>query len=113
MLLDMAARFRIYESRDDVADRFTILDSRPQSQRGERWYNYGGFGPYPFHPQGVGMHGEMKEKDYYGHVAEYFRGLGKRIKGDDLPTDQAKKFVLQFMQESGGTPQQIRTAMKG
>jgi len=107
----MAARFRIYESRDDVADRFTILDTKPQVHRGERWYNYGGFGPNPFHPQGVGMHGEMKERDYRGHVAEFFRGLGRRIKGDDLPTEQAKRFVLQFMQASSGTKKQILTTM--
>lgn len=66
-----------------VADRYTVVFLDTRDERGR--VQYLGMSADPFHPQGVGMHGEMLIQ----HVA--YRGRGgvfdKRIQFADLPPD--------------------------
>lgn len=76
-----------------TADRYTVVFTKKActNTRGDRWFMYLGMSAYPFHPQGIGMHGESNhqpvDRPTYGH-------LGKKIKFEDLPED-CRKLVLQ------------------
>lgn len=83
---------RCYDSGPDgSADRYTVVYTRS----GDGRCYYVGMSGSPFHPQGVGMHGEhdsMIDRPTYGH-------LGKRIKFADLPED-CQKLVLRDYKET-------------
>jgi hypothetical protein len=71
-------------------DRFTIAYRgwRLQSERGGGMvYPYVGCSSFPFHPQGIGQHGESREFMTGKH-------LGKRIRFEALPT-QVQQLVVQ------------------
>jgi len=79
-----------------TADRYTVVFTKKRvnkgcfprpHHRGQFWYL--GMSSMPFHPQGIGMHGESDElidRPTYSH-------LGKRIKFENLPED-CQKFVV-------------------
>ena len=87
---------KIWDNGGRSADRYTIVF------RGKWIPHYGLTIPYlaaseaPFHPQGVGMYGELSQVHIKGDIP--FRGsckhLGKRIPFDALPPD-VQKFVMQ------------------
>jgi hypothetical protein len=76
-----------------VADRYTVVFLDTRDERGR--VQYLGMSADPFHPQGVGMHGEMP----IHNVA--YRGRGgvfdKRIQFKDLPPD-CQRAVLQDLE---------------
>lgn len=77
---------RIYDAGDSVADRYTI------TFKGYRLKDWGMVYPYlsasedPYHPCGVGQHGESRE---------YMTGrhLGKRVRFEALP-EPVQRFIL-------------------
>lgn len=83
---------RIFDAGADKFDRFTV------AFKGYRVDGYGMVYPYiassehPFHPQGLGMHGESR-------AFMTGRHLGKRVAFEQCPPD-VKKFILQ--QFAGG-----------
>jgi len=71
-----------YDDGGKSADRYTIVFTGRYRKVGESFL-YIGANAYPFHPQGIGMHGESPTQiDWptYGH-------LGKKIPFDKLPED--------------------------
>lgn len=86
---------RIYDNGGETADRYTIVFTKCGSMPGQdpdpyrRRHFYLGASAHPFHPQGIGQHGESVDpidRPAYGH-------LGKPIAFDQLPPD-VKKFTL-------------------
>lgn len=70
------------------ADRYTVFysDLQEYPERGQTglggWLGYRGMSENPFHPQGVGMYGEMRAYQ----ASEYRRANGHRkCKWSDLP----------------------------
>ena len=91
---------RCYKSKDDVADPYTVVftgnynnigrDSRSERGWRQSTHLFLSMGANPFHPQGVGQHGESD------HLIDYptYGELGKKIKFEELPED-CQKLVLQ------------------
>lgn len=84
---------RCYDNGDTkhaTVDRYTVVFSHAHSFYTKNWYPYLGMSAYPFHPQGVGYHGENEhtpvDRPTSGH-------LGKRIMFLQLPPD-CQKLVL-------------------
>ena len=80
-------------------DRYTLLCTIPQPCAGRDSYYYLGMSENPYHPQGFGQHGELREADIIGHKATRYRQLGKRITLADLPEEArraAESFVSDF-----------------
>ena len=77
----------------DICDRYTVVFLDTRDERGN--VQYLGMSAHPFHPQGVGMHGEMPI-----HMVAH-RGRGgafvKRIQFADLPPD-CQRAVLQDLE---------------
>lgn len=69
-----------------VYDNYTIAFKGCRSQRG-MVYPYLGCNDAPFHPQGIGYHGES-ERFLTG------KSLGKRVRFESLP-EQVQRFILQ------------------
>lgn len=73
----------VYDNGGESIDRYTVVFTGRYTQKtgGEHWYL--GMSGAPFHPQGMGQHGEsQKQIDWpsYGH-------LGKKIPFEKLPAD--------------------------
>ncbi len=82
---------RCYDNEGKSADRYTIVFTRLNA-RGYKGCLYLGCNREPFHPQGIGMHGESPtsiDRPKYSH-------LGKRIKFDDLPAEVQKCVLLSY-----------------
>jgi hypothetical protein len=56
----------------------------------------------PYHPQGIGMHGELTSASWRAHQRTRFRGLGKRIALDGLPPEAFKAAVAFIANCKGG-----------
>lgn len=85
---------RIYDNGGETVDRYTVLFVG----RYEGNTQYVVMSPNPFHPQGVGLHGEMErpsDTNTFGYAPHYGRKcyLGTRIKFEQLP-DDCKRLVL-------------------
>jgi hypothetical protein len=75
---------RCYDNGGETADRYTVVFTGRRAKA--NYYPYLGMSAYPFHPQGIGQHGEGKyfvDWPTYGH-------LGKKIKFSELPEDCQK-----------------------
>ena len=71
---------RCYDAGEEVGDRYTIVFTGNFKDRKGRCY-YLGCSENPFHPQGIGQHGEsdtMIDQPSYKH-------LGKKVKFETLP----------------------------
>jgi hypothetical protein len=82
---------RCYDNGGRSADRYTVVYSGKPYATGQ----YVGMSENPFHPQGVGMHGESRQpidNRGYGQKGGYAH-LGKSITFDDLPPD-CQKLVM-------------------
>lgn len=91
----MIERFRVYDT-GEPGDRYTIVDRLPVKIRGQNIRLYLGMSARPFHPQGIGQHGELDETAWCALRDFRFRSLGKRIKLEDLPPEAlraAKQFI--------------------
>ena len=79
---------RCYDNGGETLDRYTVVYTG--RYRGDGWFQYISMNSSPFHPQGIGQHGEHPtqiDRPSYGH-------LGKKITFDDLPED-CQKLVMQ------------------
>lgn len=77
---------RIYDLGDSSVDRYTVA-FKAYRVLGRLFWPYLGSSANPFHPQGVGQHGES---DYMVKGSH----LGKRVSFDSLPLP-VQKFILQ------------------
>jgi hypothetical protein len=90
---------RIYDY-GEFGDRYTCVFTGKYRHNTGGSYWYLGFSAYPFHPQGMGYHGERRRPidvapgAWSGPAIGKKSHLGTRIKFEDLPED-GKKFVLQ------------------
>jgi hypothetical protein len=79
------------EKEKGSADRYTVVYTGNYSGKSKGWHDYVGMSGAPFHPQGIGMHGQTQyrpcDRPTYSH-------LGKKIKFQDLPED-CQKLVMQ------------------
>lgn len=87
---------RCYDNGGTSADRYTVVYTG--RYRGKGWFQYVGMSANPFHPQGVGMHGEHPQQidvNKWGFAPAMGRKchLGKRIPFAELPAD-CQKLVL-------------------
>lgn len=76
----------VYDDGGKTCERYTVCfleTSFVQRATGRKAYVFVGMSQNPFHPQGIGQHGEC----------EIGRHLGKRIRFADLPED-CKRLVL-------------------
>ena len=84
--MDKPKWIRCYDNEGKTADRYTVVFTRGK-------YTYLGMNAHPFHPQGIGQHGEWRkgenaiDRPTYGH-------LGKKISFDQLP-EECQKCVWQ------------------
>ena len=79
---------RIFDAEGQgYADRYTIAFKAKRHARHGLYYPYLSANAYPFHPQGIGMHGQS---------VHFLTGrcLGKRITFEQCPAD-VQKFILQ------------------
>ncbi len=80
-----------HERPNGTADRYTVVYTGNYAGKTKGWHDYVGMSGAPFHPQGIGMHGQTEhqpcDRPSYGH-------LGKKIKFTDLPID-CQKLVMQ------------------
>ncbi len=88
---------RCYDNGGETADRYTVVFTGNYG-RGCGWFQYVAMNASPFHPQGVGIHGENPTQidvNKWGY-APAMGGrchLGKRIPFTELPVD-CRKLVL-------------------
>ena len=81
---------RCYDNGGETADRYTVVFTGHYRHKtnGSQWHL--GMSADPFHPQGIGMHGESKtsiDTPTYSH-------LGKKVKFETLP-EKVKECVIQ------------------
>ena len=87
---------RAYDNGGTSADRYTVVYTG--RYRGKGWFQHVGMSALPFHPQGVGMHGESERqidtnKSGFAPAIGRKNHLGKRITFAELPPD-CQKLVL-------------------
>jgi hypothetical protein len=78
---------RCYDNRGETADRYTCVYTGRHGGN-----SYVGMSANPFHPQGVGQHGESRspiDRPTYSH-------LGKKIRFENLPPDCQKVVVSDY-----------------
>jgi len=80
---------------------------------GMSWFQYVGMSALPFHPQGVGMHGEYKRQidvNKWGYAPAMGRKnhLGKRIPFTQLPPD-CQRLVLSDYRNIWGLPEPLES----
>lgn len=95
---------RCYDNQGESADRYTVVFTGriPGYTRG--WVPYLGMSASPFHPQGVGMHGEYDKYSNPGQTnidTPKYSHLGKKITFKDLPAD-CQTLVLQDYKDYWG-----------
>ena len=82
---------RCYDNGGKSMDRYTVVFTGRYTHKTNRSFWYVGMSGSPFHPQGIGMHGESEytpiDKPTYSH-------LGKKIKFEDL-TEDCQKCVME------------------
>jgi hypothetical protein len=74
---------RVYDNGGKTADRYTVVFTGNYRRKTNLGFLYVGMSENPFHPLGVGQHGDSNtpiDRPRYGH-------LGKMIKFDMLPED--------------------------
>jgi hypothetical protein len=85
----------IFDNRGQSADRYTVFFKTVYETHGQRYMFYLGMSGAPFHPQGVGMSGELQPHQ----VAAYrYRNKHRAAKWSALPAD-VQKCVSQFIRE--------------
>ena len=73
------------------ADRYTVFYAEPIRTQGETWIQYRAMSDNPFHPQGVGLYGEMKAHQL---TAYRYSSRHKACKWSALP-EKVKQCVEQ------------------
>jgi len=100
---------RCYDNGGRSADRFIVCFTG-KYRKGRGWertqFEHVAMSSNPFHPQGVGQHGQSETQidvNQWGFAPTFGRKnhLGKRIRFNDLPAD-CQKLVLQDYREIWG-----------
>lgn len=81
---------RCYDNGGETQDRYTVVFTGNYTHKTGRQHWYVGMSGNPFHPLGVGQHGESSTQIDYPS----YKHLGKKIKFSEL-TDKCKECVLQ------------------
>jgi hypothetical protein len=94
---------RCYDNGGDTADRYTVVFTGRYRKTIRDQFQYVGMSEHPFHPQGVGMHGESDSqidvnKSGWPPAMGRKNHLGKRIPFTELPED-CRKLVLRDYKE--------------
>jgi hypothetical protein len=102
---------RAYDNGGETADRYTVVYTG--RYRGNGNFQCVGMSASPFHPQGVGMHGEHPQQidvNQWGFAPAMGRKnhLGKRIPFVELPPD-CKTLVLSDYRSIWGLPSPLET----
>ena len=87
---------RCYDNGGRSADRYTVVYTGRYGHLTGRQSFYVAMSAHPFHPQGIGLHGESRlpiDNRSWGQRGGYSH-LGKKVSYDDLP-DDCKKLVMQ------------------
>ena len=106
----MPARFRLFDNGGRSADRYFLIDAKPDFYDGKPWRTGLSMNANPHHPQGIGMTNQYDARDWAAMTSPQRRGrLGKRIKVRDLPSD-AQRAAVDFMCQAGAKPHELRTA---
>lgn len=97
---------RCYDNGGTTADRYTVVYTG--RYRGKGHFQYVGMSALPFHPQGVGMHGEHWQqidtnKSGFAPAMGRKNHLGKRIPFVELPKD-CQRLVLSDYRNIWGLP---------
>ena len=82
-------KIRIYDNCGETADRYTVVFTGNYREKTGGVFWYAGMSGAPFHPQGIGHHGEHDsqiDRPTYSH-------LGRRIYWELLPAD-CKRLIL-------------------
>ena len=94
---------RCYDNQGETADRYTVVFTGRYTHKTGRQHWYIGMNAAPFHPQGIGQHGESDtqiDRPAYSH-------LGKKITFNELPADcqecviQSYLYLWDFTDETG------------
>jgi hypothetical protein len=83
---------RCYDNGGRSADRYTVVYTGRYRHKTGGVFWYVGANAYPFHPQGIGMHGESPtqiDRPTYGH-------LGKKVAFTALPADVRKLVMREY-----------------
>lgn len=89
---------RAYDNGGETADRYTVVYTGRIPGKLCGWYFYVAMSENPYHPQGVGIHGEhfgRFDLNKWGFSPAIGRKnhLGKRIKFEDLP-ERCRELVV-------------------
>lgn len=111
MPLGVPKYIRCYDDGGESADRYTVVFTgnyrKPlppdchQYYGPFTWFQYVGMSAYPYHPQGVGMHGENRNQidvNKWGFAPAMGRKchLGRRIPFSQLPTDCQRLVISDY-----------------
>lgn len=112
---------RCYDNGGESADRYTVvytgkyrtLGTKRGGERVNGWFQYVGMSAEPFHPQGVGMHGEHPQqidvnKSGFAPAMGRKNHLGTRIPFTSLPKD-CQKLVLSDYRELWDLPEPLES----
>jgi hypothetical protein len=92
---------RCYDNEGKTADRYTVCFTG-RYKKEDRSFIHLGMSASPFHPQGIGQHGEttLKPCDVDGWGFPPMMGkmnhLGRRIRFKDLPSDCQKLVISDY-----------------
>lgn len=88
------------EKENGTYDRYTVCYTGNYAGKSKGWHEYVGMSGAPFHPQGIGLHGQTEfrpcDRPSYGH-------LGKKIKFTDLPKDCQTLVMQDYLYNWGFT----------
>ncbi len=83
-----------YDNGGETADRYTVVFTKPMKGSHGEFFVYVGMSRDPYSPQGVGTHGDSKERI----DRPTGNHLGKKIKFEKLP-EPCRKLVLEDYSE--------------
>ena len=76
---------RCYDNGSESADRYTVCYTGNYRNRGpasneyvKGWYLFVAMSPDPFHPQGVGQHGESEDRQIDTNKSGYVPAIGRK-----------------------------------
>jgi len=88
-----------YDNNGKTADRYTVVFTGRYRHKTGGSFLHVGMSANPFHPQGVGMHGESDRQIDYPRYAH----LGRRVRFDALPP-ACQRLILQTYRELWDIP---------
>lgn len=106
-------RFFLFDNGGRTADRYSLIDMRPEVFLGERYYNYFHFNSNPYHPQGIGMVSEVPHRDHELLRRSKPNPLGSLITAADLPPQLWSDLEKDLRLRWGATDEDIDRLYRG